>query len=401
MGRFLYDIFIFLIFLLRKVSSKNPIVALAIFGLGCPYQATNRVNAHLMSYYSHGLESIYAYETIDAKSVKKLHSGEPEPIDSSENRPEDGNHHFCASQIALEREFDFEPRFSIGLPHLALDEPIEILKISAPAVRLLKGAGKQTVRDLLLLMRANDRGVHVGIKEEIERAIRNLFGRDLVSSLDPFERQSKVDWASVLRRAILPLAPRQRALLAKFYGIDALFQFTPHELREADIALSKNHTQQVTQLLLECRFTIARQLFEVLERVFQGYIHTWLLHQHGLESEGEIKEALWSIVQIEGVRFQKTEFESSLKLLCDILEINFIFERYLTHFHKKVWALSPAIGVMAHQVITHAQLLWSKAGPIFTIDALTDLIFREYLHTWNCPSKELIKHVLVVTETNS
>lgn len=344
------------------------------------------------------LESIYVYETIDVKSVRRIARDysqivgtplvTPHTQDNSINKE-------TKEGRALQLEFSFGGQFGGGLPHLALDEPLDVLRLTMPAMRLLKGAGKQTVRDVVQLIKSKEKLSHTGIQQEIDRSVTILFG-----GINPLDPQPRVDWASLLRSVLFPLAQRQRVLLARQYKIDGLFQFTPHEIREADLSLSRGNRQQINQLLLECRFTVSRQLLDSIQKLFYGYIYNWLMSRHGIESEGEIQEALWSVVQIEGIVFQKREFEASLQLLRDILEKSFIFEMQLIHLKKGIWAISPSFAAVAHQVIQEAELFWRDAGPICTLDSLSDLIFRKNFPHWDCPSKELIKHVLLLAETS-
>jgi hypothetical protein len=92
------------------------------------------------SSYSHGLEAIYALETVNVRSIRRLQAppAQPPPLRAP-----------CVLPMAPQLEFDFGASFRAWLEPFLLDEPIQVLGLSRHAEKCLLEQRKERLRDLI------------------------------------------------------------------------------------------------------------------------------------------------------------------------------------------------------------------------------------------------------------
>jgi len=175
--------------------------------------------------YSHGLEEIYALETVDLSSVKPMEmGGGVEKQRSREN-------------------FDFQGAYQLSLPfsgphlqyidHFLLQEPIEVLLLSERVEAALKDAGCYYLYELLsqdLQTLALEKKIGSGHIQEIQKSLH-----EHIQSHRLYQVES-VDFTAFCRALIPPGLFVQAASAAKEFGLEELFPLRPQQKMEVKSA---------------------------------------------------------------------------------------------------------------------------------------------------------------------
>lgn len=258
--------------------------------------------------YSHGLESIYALETVDIKTLKRME--EPKKVTPV--------HKVQVATFA--RELPFEDRFRETLPSTRLSLPIECLELSKPLIVRLKERGignlfeLREIKDKIL----SDRSLGQNFIDELRRCFETTFeGKEL-------DFVQTIDWISFLKGAVFPIDKRGAYLLLKEVGLEEVVQ----------IPLSlKLSVKTISEVLKGELIEEAKRSLQTLSLTpfFDVFVIPWMRGRHGIATRGEIIERL-SCVADEGeiakliVPFlcEKTStFEKNLKkVMGDLLTID-------------------------------------------------------------------------------
>ncbi len=220
--------------------------------------------------YSHGLEKIYAFETINPKSVKAVavQKRQETTVESSSEaaKPE---------QLLLA----LGPAYSEGLPTFRLKEPISSLGLSAFAAKVLLSKEICTVDDAYRFIRSNaDKGLGQSHIEEIEAKLNAFVGKN------PYCLQKTIDWQSIVRTACKDLGAKERYFLLARFLLEDLAPITTQELQELERIKPK------TPVVPDLAFIDAS-----LQAIGQAYLLPWLTNRHGISIETELQERLEAI----------------------------------------------------------------------------------------------------------
>ncbi len=222
--------------------------------------------------YSHGLEKIYAFETINPKSVKavaiqpKAEVFEEKPLATSQE------------QLLL----PLGPSHEEGLTSFRLKEPIHSLGLSAYAVKVLLSKEVATVEDVhRFITSQGDKGLGQSHIEEILTKLALFVGKN------PYSLQKTIDWESIVRTACKDLGSKERYLLLAGFGLESLAPMNPQDTQEV-----QRYTKE--QILKVPSPDIA--FFEdSLYDIAQAYLVPWLKSRHGISREDELLNRLEAI----------------------------------------------------------------------------------------------------------
>lgn len=245
--------------------------------------------------YSHGFESIYAFETIDPTSVRVM-SAAPPPV---------------VTQILDPKE----PLPDLDLPFVKssispffLKESVEILKLSSHAERFLRSTGHETIEQILTLDFSDMsllRGLGQGHIEEIRAKLKEFVrGRSLTS-------RTCVDYISWARSLFHGMDKRVVGVAFERFGLsDAL----PMSLTEK-IEIKKLPQEKKQDWFCHFKSTCKshHDTFDSdLRNVMEAFVFPWMLGRGGFASTAELKELSWRLGE------SREESESVLALFAEL-----------------------------------------------------------------------------------
>lgn len=228
--------------------------------------------------YSHGLEKIYAFETINPKTVKTVAS----KTASSSKKIEDpiiSDEEVAPEQLIL----NYGPFYQEALPSFRLQEPVSSLGLSSFALKVLHAQNITTCQDAYNFLEA---GSHPSLGqshiEEIESKISAFLGKH------PFKLQTSVDFGSLVRIATSSLSTKDRFCLLARYGLDALAGHTSIEQQEVQ---RLNH-EQLSKIIETAQIAVLKNGAAFIENalldISSAYLQPWMMQRLGISTESEV-----------------------------------------------------------------------------------------------------------------
>lgn len=236
--------------------------------------------------YSHGLEKIYAFETVNPNTVRSLH------IQQETIKPVQVAIPSAARETQL--LFSFVPQ----LPSLHLKEPIEVLQLTTFTQKGLTTLGKKTIEEVLELMNSIDssfKGLGQGHIDEIQSKLK--------SYLEP---SSCIDFSALCRILCHPLDPKERSILQASCGLQSLFSIAPSEIQEVQ-RWPSSQKQQVLHRAIEKINT--QVLLDTLKQITDAYLISWIQERCGCITTSDFEECL------QGLSREPSLFKGTLQLL--------------------------------------------------------------------------------------
>lgn len=223
--------------------------------------------------YSHGLEKIYAFETINPKSVKSLSV-----------KIEKESTVISAKPTASEQlKFNYGPYFEEALPNFRLLEPLSSLSLTTFAHKALTSRQLKTVEEVILFLK-EPQGLGQGHLDELKAKIEAFVGKD------PFKKRQTIHWLSLVRILCHDLEAKERYVLLARYGLQELYPITVSEQQEVN-RWSEEQIEKAHQLVRDKR----TQLNEALFKIQEAFIRPWMRIQDGLCSKKEILAHLFQL----------------------------------------------------------------------------------------------------------
>ena len=233
--------------------------------------------------YTHGLEQIYALETIDPTKVKKIEI--PEPV------LEKSNHTDRIQSTDLwngQYELELGDEFRNWMPPLFLKEPVQMLELSQRTEIVCIDLGIERIVDLIGLD-FNDwigvKGVGQGHIDEIRQKLNAYIeGRSL-------ERSYKIEWGAFIRSLTVGLDRKKAYLLLQSYNLESYLPLSPIERME-----SLNLQNQTKKIWIDEvrrgfqsneRVSFVKETLSQITRVFLG---PWIRARGGVVNFQEVFE---------------------------------------------------------------------------------------------------------------
>ncbi len=327
----------------------------------------------------HGLEKIYSFETVDAKSVRKMAALQQEisasaPVEVSQT---------VHPQLSL----DYGLEYAGGLSHIALRERLDVLRISPTTIRVLRGLSIETVLDVynLVSQHQHHSSIHPGMLEELKYKLRELLGND-----DPRIPQKQVCWKSGLRFCFSGLSNKFKAILALQGGFSELVELPATEYKDAERLLEKNERLLVSQAIDDARYTCSKNIKIFCDDLYLAYIKPWLLSSEGFETEDQILEACSSFADRE-----EQMVLQSIRCLERVLGHTFLFQSCMAKVEGSIWADRPDIAQQIQRVLDLGTKITRDNQIPISIPSLTKLIQSEWKNAWEMPSASFIQKALL------
>lgn len=235
--------------------------------------------------YTHGFESIYAFETIDPSSVRVLNSAPRRQLPAKEES-------YLVEHPPAQPEFSF---LKNSITPFFLKESLEILKLSTHAERFLRSMGLELVEELLTLDFTDLtllRGLGQGNIEEIHTKCREFIrGRSC-------KERSVIDYLSWARSLFRGMDKRVLGVVFEQFGLSEHLPLTMTEKVEIKKLPPEKKREWVEQFKETCRLN-APPFKEDLKKVLEAFVRPWMLGRGGLASGDELRELAWRLGENE------------------------------------------------------------------------------------------------------
>lgn len=249
-----------------------------------------------MSAYSHGLEKIYAFETINPNSVKQAAFKPTVANEPTPNRP----------LVFKQPTLPLGPYFQESIPNLRLKEPISALGLTPFALKGLQHRNCKSVEEAIFLLQKDPssyKGMGQGHIEEISQKIEAFIGKE------PFQFVSFVDWESLVRTLIAEIEPKECYIFLSRFQLQMLTQISTSDYQE----LSRWTKEQIAKGFAKCHDEIRHVkmdfLQEVLHLVSDAFLKPFLRRRCGMSTKADI------IQRLEQLSQEKTHFKKIFTLL--------------------------------------------------------------------------------------
>lgn len=323
--------------------------------------------------YSHGLESIYALESVDIKSVKKLEV----PIKAAsptKKKSKPLSLQIKNNQLEFELGLHFDPSIESFLPR----ESIQVLGLFRHAEKCLLENGKKILRDLIdvdLQEFIFFKGMGQGYVDEIRSKLAAyLEGRTIW-------RTETLDFASWIRSLVGGLDRKKTAAVLREFRLGDLIELSAVENIEIG-RISPDQLQQYKNELFSTLQTTQRELFfQDFKRIVDVFVKPWIRNRLGLATSDEILE------RIEKVSLDPAYMEPALFFFESVFRINdkpstSILQSHLFSVDNHLFSADRYIKKHYHWVNQAASSYFYKMGICYTFSELVSFIEREMALEW-------------------
>lgn len=327
--------------------------------------------------YSHGLEAIYAIETIDIKSLRQLQVENPQ---KSAVKVEE-------SHFEEKFTFDLGPGFREWITPFILQEPVQVLELSKNALKILLD---QKICDLKKLLECDlrsfafSKGVGQGHIVEIEERFQSyIAGKSL-------KKANSIDFSSWLRVISFPCENRKKVhVYLETFNLQEWLPISPMESSEIKRlpVESKEEWRQVGQTMLKNRFS--DDLKNSLNEVATELLRPWIRRRNGIATQDEVLERLERVCVGPSISKNFLELFSAL-----YFEGNFPFASFLATPEAKIYCDSESSSKAFQDIVKKAKTYFYKEGIFYNFDHLVSLLSREFAVEWTGFSEGFIEKVL-------
>ncbi len=291
------------------------------------------------------LESIYAIETVDVKSVRPLTQQEepfvqdPSPIEPKTLHPQ--------------LELELGDRFRGGMESFVSQQPLYVLELSPPTASVLRQNGKTRLGDLIGLHYEdylNFKGLaHSSIEEVEQKLSKYCENHNLESS-------QKIDFM-VLLRVLLP------------------------QMKLKEI--------QVTDELVSALKEKQEDLIQHLLRIVDVFVLPWVEYRGGIVTEDEIEERL------ERVCMQGTPTHTIITLFKKVCGQEIWSQ--LVPIDDKTYAIDTRVSDRYHSLISHAKSFFYREDCRYPFHKLMFWLEQEFARNWESYPASFIEKSLTVS----
>lgn len=328
--------------------------------------------------YSHGLEEIYALETVDISSVRRIEVAEI----SSEHAP-------ATKKVAAslqQHELPLGAEFASGLNSFVLEEPIEALPIGINVVKTLKNEDFLRIADLIDIepMQLVRRGLGQGHIDELKKALETYLQDRTLYHTD------HVDFEAWMR-CMLPMQEKKKTLsILQEYHLEYVVSLTLHEkaeTRRATKEMQKRWEQEVKEF---CRSPQQMNLFRRRRtQVADVFIKPWMRQREGLAKEYEL------INRLERTALQNHDVRHFIACMQSLIgETHFFLKHHLIEVEEATYAVDPTVAKHYQQIIAMTDTYFYKPYVTYFFDELTTLILKECASRWIALTESFVRHVL-------
>jgi len=337
------------------------------------------------SSYSHGLESIYALENVDIRSIRPLVQTQISPARVQKEIKKQ-----IAKDLNPQLTFDFGICFREWIDSFRLHEPIQVLQLSPQAEKILLTHQVNSLQDLLK-MDSSDfilmKGLGQGHIDEINKSLDHYL-RD--TSL---YRCNSVDFAAFLRAFLGNSDRKKNFLFLEQYSLGELFSLSSGELMEIRHLSPGKKVEWLQQLLTDSKNPSKIQFLTThLMQIAQIFLIPWMRTRQGIVSRSEIEERLQNISDDPDITLPVLSFISQLAL-----EDQFIFKNILYPAEHDLYCSDPTIVQSYRLVVQKAHSYFYQSDLTYSLKILVQLIEREFAQEWISFNEGFIEKTLKIS----
>ena len=315
--------------------------------------------------YSHGLESIYAIETIDLKSVRKIDSSPK--VKSEKPKPAEIN-------IPDQDDFDFGVNFRNWIVPFIKKEPIQVLNLSKHTEKCLIENGKPLLEHLLnsdLKDFVQIRGMGQGHIEEIRQQLNSYVdGANL-------DRSYSINFISLLKKIVSSQERKKTFVLLEKYDLQHIISLTPAEnveVRKLTLEKRQECLEEIVALITNDESL--KTIKEDLKSIFNAFIIPWIDKRGGFATKAEIEMRLQMLSE---------NGKCSLNVLNLIQEIFFqnkMLDSLLIKVEKDIFCSFKHHSELYQNIIETTKSYFYSMNVHYELDHLSCLIEREFAKNW-------------------
>lgn len=322
--------------------------------------------------YSHGLESIYALENVDIKSIRPISHSEvqiPKKMDIPEKKQE------IHEEKIDQYEFDLGNFFRGWMESFVLTEPIQMLQLASQAEKILLAHKKNTITDLLK-MKTYDyisiKGLGQGHIDQIKENLKNyLHGIQL-------NRCKKVNFEALLRGIIGGTDRKKSALYLESFGLSSLFPISNAEAVELRHLSKEKKEEWNKQVIEEYQNETSRHLIEKrIKKITDVFIIPWIKSRKGLATRDEIEERLVKISEQPELTGKILSFISNF-----YCEEEFVLKKFLFMVEQDLYCSHSYIAQSYRLVIQKTYSYFYHLEVVYPLKTLIELIEKDFAQEW-------------------
>lgn len=320
--------------------------------------------------YSHGLEAIYALETVDVKSIR------PILPQAAQRTAVPKSYTYSHVEIVPDQlDFDFGDFYRGWIDSFVKLEPIHVLGLSRHAEKCLFDHGKRILDDLInsnLKEFVFLKGMGQGHVDEIQQKLScYLAGR-------PLTRCTKIDFASWIR-SIVAFHDRKKVFVAmEGYHLSDLFSLSPAESVETRRLTLEKKREWIQEAHAEFQTPAqCKAIKEQVCKIADVFIKPWMQRRHGLATRQEIIE------RIQRLSTNSAEASNAISFLSDLyFGKEFLFQEFLIPLEDEIFCLDEFAKERYIQVVQRACSYFYNPRTVYPLEQLIGFLEREFALAW-------------------
>lgn len=324
----------------------------------------------VQSAYSHGLESIYAIETIDVASIRRFESTRTPTVPSPTIPLQ------RSDPLPAQLEFDFGDEFRCWIEPFILREPIQVLELSWHAEKILMAHGKTRIGDLRD-MEPRDfvffKGMGQGHIDEVQQKLRRyLEGKVL-------ERCSMIDFNAWLRVLLTALDRKKVFVGLEGYRLSNLLAMTPAESGEISRLTAEKRQAWIKELIACLQHAERVQAVkEDMRRIVEAFVKPWIRSRHDLADKQELTERLLRVSERGSRPMEALRFFSEV-----YFDMMFPLGAYLYEVDTGLYCSSKDTAEQYKNLVEKALTYFYHAGASYQLSHLISLLERDFAMSWH------------------
>lgn len=310
-------------------------------------------------HYSHGLEDIYALESVDTKTIRPLSLQEEEKS------------YFTPVEEMCEFEpdfFDFGDRFNGWMEPFTLLEPVFVLGLTPQLKMILASREVKTLRDAQVALKSGYLGQ--GHVHELEEKLATyLKGKQL-------KKTTNVDFSALLRASLSHLEPMAMHLIFEKYGLEVLAP-KGGEYRGALLGLRNHEKEKIIQRAVDQLQEYSGSLKKQLLRVSNVFVIPWVKRRKGVATHLEIQERWLRIA------CQKEYANQIFALFSDVFFDRYAWQNAQFHLGEENVFCSDIGSLSAYRLVhKYVEGYFYNPDLVYPLDTLVGMIEREAAIKW-------------------
>jgi hypothetical protein len=320
------------------------------------------------AHYSHGLEAIYALETIDIKTVRPMLVGAAQKEEKSLTHTEEEE-----SEIQL--TLDLGPFFRDWIPPYILSEPIQVIDLGKQIEKLLIERGVLTLGDLQKFHEKNAllKGFGQGHREDVRSKLSDYLGNRP-------QRAKTIDFLSLLKCLYGGLDRRKAFVALEPYELESWIALTPLEKMEIKRLQQSERQEWIDELAYVKESPWLKREWELLVETF---LKPWMMKRGGYATNQQLEEVCL-------LRSQDAKFAYNAMLL---LQPCLSFDSYLPAFDNLL-AATCELHSLGKEMIACALSYFTHPSSFYSLEGLCLLIHAEFAQKWKNAAPKTLETLL-------